>query len=242
MSTKTKKGLETSKKALEQGLAEAVYHWVNYVYSCGNIDLIEEHSIRYPLAEYLERKKKARVEIEQNIDELKYKRYDFFYEIPVSEIEVSANGFIEVKLLKEETRKQSEISRVFIDLVRLTIAKGSNNYFILFGDRDCLGPCFKYVGGKKRNEQMMRVRFSGKTPKPFGKYSKWFSFDVNSEQTFCVDQFIKQKKDFIKSHKNKDGKPICIDGLVIKTLLKAVVPKEDSESSKIVYIWEVTKV
>ena len=66
--------------SFEYELAGAVYHWVNYVKACGNVSLIEEHSIRYPLAEFMERKCQYRVKLDEGIKSMKRKRYDFFFE------------------------------------------------------------------------------------------------------------------------------------------------------------------
>ena len=209
------------------------------------------------MAEFFERKQKADVSLEQTMEGLKYKRYDFFYQLAAKtsknkldgqlsygESQEKTNGYIEVKLLKEATSTKQEIKRFFADLVRLAIAKGVNNYFILFGDRKCLSPNFKHFGDKKKIKAMMKDRLSGKTKeyKPFSIYSKWFAFEINKEQVFDIDDFKAQKTFFCNSHCYDNGDPIKIDGMKIQTKLMAVAPQDDAISPQVVYIWKVCRV
>lgn len=229
---------------LEEGLANATYHWVNYICACGNANILEEHSIRYPLAEFFERKRKADVRLEQTMKGLKYKRYDFFYRLSAGKNEIESNGYIEVKLLKEETSSEQEINRFFADIARLAIAQGDNNLFILFGDRKCLSPHFMHFGDKDKCMEMTRLRMSGKLHDydPFSIYSKWFAFGINQEQVFNTDDYEKQRAFFCNSHCYDNGDPIKIDGMKIRTKLMAVAPQDDATSPQVVYIWKVCKV
>lgn len=228
---------------LEYGLAEAVYHWVNYVKTCGNEKLIEEHSIRYPLSEYMERKYKAEVSLEQTTILLKSKRYDFYYERPVSKGEIT-NGYIEVKFLRNDTQYESEQNRFFADLVRLAISQGKENYFILFGERRLFESCFKRVGEFAESEDYAAKRFSGKIIEDlaYGPYTEWFKFHVKDEIDFYVDNYPSNKEFFIRTHKNKNGDNIDIDGLRIRTRLLAAMPTNDQNSSQVVYVWGVNNI
>lgn len=239
-----KKGFNPGISELEYGLAEAVYHWINYVITCGNDRLIEEHSIRYPLSEFIERKYKAEVSLEQTTTLLKSKRYDFYYQMPETRIGEGTNGYIEVKYLRDDTQYSSEINRFFADLVRLAISGGRVNYFILFGERVKFETCFKHVGKLVESEEFVKARFSGKNIEdvPYGIYSKWFGFDVKTTIDFNVDAFPENKEFFTNTHKDKENNTIPIDGLTIRTQLLAVMPKNEDKSSQVVYIWQVSKV
>ena len=226
---------------LAEGLANVTYHWLNYVYACGNANIIEEHSLRYPLAEFFERKLKADVRLEQGFETIKSKIYDYIYKIPPTKEGKESAGCIEVKMLKDVTKNQSEINRFFADLMRLSIEKGDNNFFILFGDRKCLGPCFQYLGTTEDYKKMAETRFSGEDPQPYGIYSEWFALTPNTEKVFNTDKYEEQKKWFYgENYKYKNGEKIYIDNLTIQTKLMAVAPNFDS-SSQVVYIWRVCK-
>lgn len=227
--------------SFEYALAGAVYHWVNYVTACGNTSLIEEHSIRYPLAEYMERKCQYHVKLEEGIKAMKRKRYDFFYEYGDEEKGYYKNGYIEVKLFKSETKYDTEISRYFNDIVRLAISGGKCNYFIAFGERKDLSSSFMHVGKPEDDEKLAESRFNGIELPPYGIYTRWFPFEIGAKQYFTVDEFSELKEDFSKSHHDKEDKPINIDGLKIQTQLKAVMPTSEKESSYVVFIWKVER-
>lgn len=232
-----------NENTFEEGLANAIFHWMNYVCSCGNANIIEEHSIRYPLAEFFERKHKAEVSLEQSVKDLKKKRYDFFYRLSSGENNKELQGFIEVKLLKDKTSSEQEINRFFADLVRLAIAEGDNNYFILFGDRKCLSPHFKHFGDKSKCKELAKLRLSGKPEEyePFSIYSEWFALEINKQWEFNADNYQSQKDFFCKSHCDENDNPINIDGMKVQTKLMAVVPNSDFTSPQVVYIWKVCK-
>lgn len=220
----------------EGDLADAVYHWSNYVRACGNVDVLEEKSIRYPLAEYLERKHNADVELEAKYDEFPGKRMvDFKYEIPSEDNQPPfKKGLIEVKYLSKYFKYDKEIQRVFNDIVRLAIGDGSDNLFVMFGDSLLFETAIKRSDLKFKEAVKVRDGSKGESPAS-GIYSYWFSFKPNGKMTFNVDEFPYQRDIFIESyHKN-------IQGYKLETELMARRPISKEKSPIIVYIWKVKR-
>ena len=88
-----------------------------------------ESAIRFPLAEFIERRCKVLVDLEAHHPDFDRLRMDFSYLLE------KQKRHIEVKFLHDYSNREAEFKRFFDDLVRLALLDGIN-YFILCGPRE----------------------------------------------------------------------------------------------------------
>ncbi len=106
-----------------QKLARSIYYWLNYVETVSKSQLLLESSVRYPLAEYIERQVRAIVSLEVPHPLFSGHNLDFVYKKDKNQRN------IELKYLHEYSNDTNERQRIFNDLIRLAVLK-DNGYFI----------------------------------------------------------------------------------------------------------------
>lgn len=223
-------------------MASAVVWWLNYLSAIGRNYVINESSIKYPVAEYLEKSigEKDNIKLERNHPLLKSRSLDLYYKKDTEEIA------FEFKYIKDgSTLKPSEKQRVFNDLLRLHYfleSGGTKAYFLICG-----------IKSEFKNSFM-------KIPKPTSStlpiapvtydmfYEKWFSFsdkvrEVKIDLNSTDPTYEPIYKKFFKDYKPKKGKSI-IKPATITT--KMVFISQELVDSKIpenlrIGIWEIIK-
>lgn len=171
------------------GLARAIYHWLNYHSNVTKTKLLAESSVRYSIAEYLERNLNSKVELEFPHPIFPSKRLDFKF---TSEL---GNGFIEVKYVQASTRYTSEKQRFFNDLIRLASLDSSNDrLFILCGPTDDYKLNFKYLyeDGSKRQDiarEAIELKKKGLELPATGFYSSLFPFEGGTRKDIIIENF-----------------------------------------------------
>lgn len=110
-------------------LAKSIFFWLNYQKTVSRSDVLLESAIRFPLAEFIERRYKVAVDLEAHHPYFDRLRVDFSYRIS------ERIRYVEVKYLHDYSDREAEFKRYFDDLVRLALLDGIN-YFILCGPRD----------------------------------------------------------------------------------------------------------
>ena len=223
-------------------LADAIYHWLNYMVCTSNSTLLAESSIRYPLAEYLERKRSAKVKLEVAHPLFEYRRLDFAYKR--DEGANVSTGYIELKLVSSATSNKSEIQRIFNDLIRLGFQSNHKvNYFILCGNLKDFALNFKSIRQKPKDWQEVMNHDNREGVKAEGPYKDWFPFVMGETITFKpsdFDQFsvFNEKDDYgYKWRKEVNPKPVLKK---VNCRLEAARPLNDKyTTSQCVYIWKV---
>lgn len=186
-------------------MASAVVWWLNYLTAVGRQYVINENSIKYPVAEYLEKSicEKDSIKLEKNHPLLKSRSLDLFYRKDKEETA------FEFKFIKNgSTLKQSEKQRVFNDLLRLHYfleAGGTKAYFLICGIKSEFTNSFMSIP-KATNT---KLPISPKTYDLF--YSEWFSFtDKPSEKIIDLNnaksEYQNIYKTYFNDYKAKKGK------------------------------------
>ena len=139
----------------------AIEHWLGFQDKIGRSFMINEHALKYPLADYLVNDGKVLI---KSID-LEKPHPNFSNRLTDVSV-LNANGTLEnvfeLKLAKSTTGYQSEKQRIFNDLMRLYLANLVTS-----------GKCYFIITGKSINFQRDFQNYPN-TGASF--YKKWFSF------------------------------------------------------------------
>lgn len=192
-------------------MASAVIWWLNYISAVGRKYVINENSIKYPVAEYLEKSicEKNNIKLEHPHPILKSRSLDLYYK---KDLEETA---FEFKFIKNgSTTKQSEKQRVFNDLMRLHYfleSGGTKAYFLICGMKSEFKNSFmKIPSATALNRQLPN---SPIVSSPF--YEEWFSFNdkprdkaisLNNSNDPYKNIYAKYFNDY-KAKKGKTMKP-----------------------------------
>lgn len=205
-------------------LGEAIYSWLNYISYTSDSNVLAESSVRYPLAEFIERRLQKPVTLEFNHPCVPqpptgHKRCIDFVFSKIGENIVNAKKneigeervYIELKYVSKSYKDSNEIQRVFNDLVRLALVSTETNecYFILCGGNEDFcqfvkgspevengsdGPKLKQYIGNETQEEIR------------SDYAKWLYLEKTEENeaimTILTDsnsvKSIKGKKNYTK--------------------------------------------
>ena len=211
-------------------LAKCIFYWLNYHSSVSNSDVLLESAVRFPLAEFIERRLQVPVVLESRHPDFDRLRVDFCY---------SVNGVkrnIELKFLHDYSDREAEFKRFFDDIVRLALLDGTN-YFILCGSQSL-------YRSKILKEQMTfqekRIPIDGE--QRIVKRSRFEAILALAKEG-CVAEFNPHDMyGYIGEAKNeyKQSRQIPQELQNVHTQL---VAKEDTEveGSQVVYIWRITR-
>ena len=209
-------------------IAQSIYYWLNYNNTVSKSNILIESSIRFPLAECVERRIGSKVDLEVDHKLFDGLKVDFYYKD-------YKEHYIELKYLHDYSNNAQERKRFFDDLIRLAALDG-DNYFILCGSREYLENRIKrYLPPIKNPNDMSAKREAKETDFP-----KWLAFDnLYEPQTFCPKDFW----DYVGGSKRQNDADRKIPDN-IKEVRTILVAKQDDESkgSQVVYIWEVKSI
>jgi len=231
------------KKEINQvHLASSVIWWLNYLNAVGRDYVINESSIKYPVAEYLEKSicEKNNIKLEYNHPLLKKRSIDLYYKNENEQIA------FEFKYINNgSTIKSTEKQRVFNDLLRLHYFLengGDKAYFLICGKKDEFKNSFMEIPIAIDKSKPI----STKTLSNF--YQHWLDFkDDKTEKVIDIknphtDYKVNCDK-FYKDYKPKKGKTLDkINSIKTKLvfLSQELVDSKIPESLRI-GIWEVVK-
>ena len=211
---------------LPDQLGEAIYSWLSYTSCTSESNVLAESSVRYPLAEFIERRLQRPVTLELTHPCLPqpktgHKRcIDFvFSKIERKKIVYTKKNeigkervYIELKYVSENNKNLNEKQRVFNDLVRLALVSSKTNecYFILCGSNDDFR---KYVNvspaaEEDSNRHNLPTYTEEKTSKKriSSDYTKWLYFKKTKEDKIKEISTDSDSVKSIKGTKNyKDG-------------------------------------
>lgn len=209
-------------------LAKSIFYWLNYQKSVSRSDVLLENAIRFPLAEFIERRYMEKVNLEAHHPIYEGLRLDFCYKIN------SQQRNIEVKYLHDYSDRKAEFKRFFDDLVRLSLLDGIN-FFILCGPWELYHN--KIIKEITTIDKNAIPQDGGKRPvKKDNKFGKILPLSrLGSVIDFNPFEFYS----YVGSIENEERK--IPDSL--KKIHVCLVAKEDDRKnrSQVVYIWKVSK-
>jgi len=239
-------------------LANAVQWWMSYVSAVGRSYVLAESSIKFPLAEYLERSNLKEIKLEYTHPKLLNRRFDLHFEDSKN-----TKTAIEFKFIKNgSTRETSEKKRVFYDLMRLDLYLDNNKkgYFLICGAQSDFSTDFYRLLSKPSNTSDNNLFITPDTKvkttkklKSEGFYSKWFSFNIkkpekeillqvkSGEYQEIYQSFLDEYKDiFKKSTQNELSLPYS---LTTKLLYISQEYKNEDRfyQPATIGIWEIIK-
>lgn len=207
-----------------QQLAQSIYHWLNYVDTVSKSQLLLESSVRYPLAEYIERQVQAKVSLEDPHPRFDGHFLDFVYK------KNKSLRNIELKFLHEFSNDTNERQRIFNDLIRLAVLK-AKGFFILCGNKFDFNNIIAYTPGTLDGKNMPDGRIVRTRRR--NDFSKWLPLEYSKDPiTFQIASFPK----YIHRFENYYGFfPEELDNVKVQLAAKC-----DREGSQVVYIWRVS--
>lgn len=193
-------------------LLHSATYYLCYQDKIGRGFMVNESSLKYPIADYLTSLEMplAKIELEYNHPHLKKRSVDLIaLDQPKTKSNTPSIEFaFEFKISKEETRYEAEQKRIFNDLMRLhLIAKSTNTncYFLISGMHKDFIQHFRSIVN-------IRPLGSNNTlPDPVGIYTEWFKFKEGETKEFDVknvtgNNYATIYQAFLKDYKpNKGG-------------------------------------
>jgi len=223
-------------------LAASVIWWLNYLNSIGRGYVINESSIKYPVAEYLEKSisEKDNIKLEYNHPLFKKRSIDLLYKNDKEQIA------FEFKYIQNgSTTKKGEKQRVFNDLLRLHYFLengGDKAYFLICGKKDQFKNSFMEIPIASDKSKPVSTKMISKF------YHHWFYFDNDK-----IDKVINIQnphadykancENFYNDYKPKKGKTInSLNSIKTKLIFlsQEIVDSNIPETLRI-GIWEVVK-
>lgn len=228
-------------------IAETTYHWLCYMHTSSDTNILAESSIRYPFVECLERMGYNNIHLEALHPEFENRKMDVFCGNVERDTKKGIPGdtavlYAEFKFVKSYTRDKKEQQRIFNDIMRLYALKSKSPnthcYFIICGDTTTFNSCFRCIRDAKSSQLLLAGMTNNnkeKKNKPAGVYADLFSFNEN----VSLKKFTKTKskyKEFCEEyHYNK-----IKQNASIKTRLVSIFPQEDFlQSPETLAIWEI---
>lgn len=221
-------------------LASAVIWWLNYISAVGRNYIINESSIKYPVAEYLEKSicEKNNIKFGFNHPVLFDRSLDLFYKR--DDLETA----FEFKFIKDgSTTSPGEKQRIFNDLMRLFfLGPEQKGYFLICGIKSEFKNSFMEI----KIPSDKSVPISPKVLSPF--YEEWFCFnDTPKEKTINLNKSDSNYKEiydkFFKDYKAKPGKTMIRPDFIKTKMIfisQELIDSNIPENLRI-GIWEVLK-
>ncbi len=196
-----------------QLIGQSVLFNNSYLHSVSQTVLLAESSLRFPIAECLERRIHAsEIFLEYQHPLFKNRRIDIFWRH-----ENEDNAF-ELKFVKSGFRSKESIQRVFNDIIRLVYCskEGMNSYFLACGKTDDYNAEFKRINHVQTEQDIINRNFKSNN----SIYGSLLSFDQdNPHKEVCLSGFSNYFNCFCEQYKCRGGKKLendlnCITSLV----------------------------
>lgn len=185
-------------------LIHSATYFLSYQDKIGKTFMIDESSLKYPIAEYLTSLEMplANIQLEFPHPDLKKRSIDL---VTTDNLKKKIENVFEFKISKQATKYESEHKRIFNDLMRLHLmekSNGSSCYFLIVGTQSDFIQYFRSVVTKRPTKNNKDL------PIPEGIYTEWFKFKKGDAQTFDVKnasnkEYEKIYEAFITKYKAK---------------------------------------
>jgi len=241
---------------LEQRIANVVQCSLQYLDNVSDHMSLAESHIKYPLVEFLERKKQCKeIELEVPMKHFYYRRHDASFICDDQQV------VMEFKYLRDEQLSEHATQRIFDDLLRLRYALDdgySKALMLICGHSENFIPVFLGNDKVKVENAIIQEHVEGvaKETEPT-QLAKWFPMDQANAITVNFDNdnaafFEDFEKRYIKHYQDKATivkpyNPTYVSNvaknisLTLSLKTSNIVKVDNSYSSYIVSIWEVSK-
>ncbi len=227
-------------------LIHSVTYYLSYQDRIGRDFMINESSLKYPVADYLTGLEMplANIQLEFSHPTLKKRQLDL---ITTDNSKKKIENVFEFKMAKPETRYEPEQKRIFNDLMRLHLITKANVscYFIMVGTAEEFLQCFRSTMPKKLSVQTID---KDDLPLPNGFYTEWFKFNVNDEKTFDVkdvktvleDDYDKIYKAFLRDYRpKKRGESLVLPDKITTKCIAISALSREFPTPYVGGIWEI---
>jgi hypothetical protein len=207
-------------------LIHSATYYLSYQDRIGRKFMIDESSLKYPVADYLSSLEipLANIQLEFSHPDLQKRSIDL---VTTDNTKTKIENVFEFKIAKPNTKYEAEQKRIFNDLMRLHLIRKSNGsscYFLIAGTQVEFIQNFRSIVTERPTTNRKDL------PPPEGFYTEWFKFKINEEKTFDVenvtgnsyekiykafltDYSAKEKGDTLKLPKKITTKCIAISAL-----------------------------
>lgn len=220
-------------------LIHAAIYFLSYQDRIGRSFMINESSLKFPIADYLTSLEipSCEIQLEYPHPILERRRIDL---VILKKSKMGAA--FEFKIAKPDTRNESEQKRIFNDLMRLYLIVKTKKipcYFLIVGKQN------EFISSFRSIANVPPVGSARSIPKPNGFYTEWFNFKINKRYSFKVKssnvyQYKKIYGEFLNIYKSeKVGKKIDLP-INIKT--KCIGISALSRNYPIPYVGGIWKV
>ena len=185
-------------------LIHSATYYLSYQDRIGRDFMIDESSLRYPIADYLSSlvMPLTNIKLEFSHPDLKKRQIDL---VTTDNSKKKIESAFEFKISRLNTKYEPEQKRIFNDLMRLHLigkSNGSSCYFLITGTQSDFIQYFRSIVSTRP------ISNSKDLPKPEGFYTEWFKFKVGEEETFDVknvtgNDYEKIYQAFLKDYKAK---------------------------------------
>jgi len=194
-------------------LIHSVSYWLCYQDRIGRGFMIQESSIKFPVADYLTG---IGIPLDQTKLEfphpnLKYRRIDLVTsDRPFEFTDFKILNAFEFKIAKEATQETPEKQRIFNDLIRMYLMSSNQNsasYFMIVGKHNDYLQFFRNISNAPAKNKRQEIPDDAE-----GFYTEWFSFKRNVSKTFNIETPATEEyktiyKNFLDEYKSKKGQP-----------------------------------
>lgn len=210
-------------------LIHSVTYYLSYQDKIGRSFMINESSLKYPVADYLTGLEipLTQIQLEYSHPELKKRQIDL---ITTDSSKNKVERAFEFKISRQNTKYDAEQKRIFNDLMRLYLLSKSDDvvgYFVIAGKQTDFIQFFRSIVTTPPSGN------SKDLPPPLGFYTEWFEFKPNHSKTFAVNiapdnEYKKVYNAFLSDYKpREDGGVLTLpDRITTKCLAISAISRE----------------
>jgi len=187
-------------------LIHSISYYLSYQDRIGRSFMVNESSLKYPVADYLTSLKmsSANIRVEYYHPFLQKRQIDLIITDDSQNIETA----FEFKLAQSHTKYEAEQKRIFNDLMRLYLlskTKATSAYFVVAGKESDFIQSFRSIPSERPKSNIKKD-----LPEPKGFYTKWFTFKANESQTFNIknasdSEYVDIYNAFLNKYKLQDS-------------------------------------
>ena len=226
-------------------LLHAVTYYLSYQERIGRNFMVNESSLKYPVADYLTgfEMPLAHIQLEYPHPKLKGRRIDLVIRPTEDKIEKA----FEFKIAKYETQNLTEQKRIFNDLMRLHLIASQCNsycYFMIVGKQEEFISYFRSTPQNKNNPTLEDKEKA--IPGSKGFYTEWFGFKEDEQKTFNVknslnDVYKNIYQAFPDDYNSKDNEMVELPDNLTTTCQAISILSRDFEMPYVGGIWKIGK-
>lgn len=229
-------------------LTHSVTYWLSYQDKIGRGFMIQESSLKYPVADYLTGIGIPLVEIQLEFlhPELKNRRIDLITtDKPLDIQNYKILKAVEFKMVHEITKDTAEKERIFNDLMRMYLMctkHDSSSYFMIFGKH---GDYIRYF--RNITDNLPKNNRQDIPDESEGFYNEWFGFKKNEVKTFSIEKPSNEEyraiyHNFLKTYEPRTGEPQLNLPKQLTTKCISFSPLiRDTPNPYVGGIWEIEK-